>query len=163
MKLIFPALCWAVLLGGFACAKKPKPVPTTPPAPAGVPFEEDLPMTDPDEVVLDLDPIQFGPVYFDFNSSTLKDAWKVQALAKYLTMTSRPVHLAGHASEEGTDDYNLHLGARRAQAVRDYLQALGVEPGRITWKSYGEEKPLAHDRVQFALNRRVEITLEDPK
>ena len=65
--------------------------------------------------------------------------------------------LEGHADERGTAEYNLALGERRAQAVRDFLVAAGVEARRITTVSYGEERPLdpGHDEVAWALNRRV--------
>lgn len=166
MKFLFPALCWAVLLGGFACAKKPKPVPATPPAPQGVPFEEDTPMPDPDETVLRFgDPkAPTSPIFFDFDSFSLKEAYKVAALAEYLkVMPGWTVDLRGHASQEGTEDYNLALGAKRAQAVRGYLEACGISENRITWTSMGEEMPVSHDPVSFSLNRRVNVFLEEPK
>ncbi|MTW08735.1 OmpA family protein, partial [Streptococcus pneumoniae] len=70
----------------------------------------------------------------------------------------------GYASEEGTDEYNLALGARRAQAVRDYLEAYGVPVDRISWRSFGEENPVTTDPDKIKLHRRVEIKIEgDPR
>ena len=67
--------------------------------------------------------------------------------------------LAGHADERGTREYNLALGQRRAESVRNYFLLNGITPSRISVKSYGEERPLAsgNDEVSYAKNRRVEI------
>lgn len=163
MKHLFPALCWAVPVGGLllACSRHPKPV-TAPPAPKGEIYQEEPPRYDSDEKAL-----VFGgarppasPIYFDFDSYALKEADKAAALAYFLSV--RPgmvVDLRGHASAEGTDDYNLHLGARRASAVRAYLEAAGISEHRITWTSYGEEQ-LAETPEK---SRRVEFHLEDSK
>lgn len=167
MKFLLPALCWAVLLGGFACAKRPAIHPVQPPAaPRGEPFQEDKPMLDPNEVVLKFDEEQEpkGPIHFDFNAFALKELDKVAALAQYLRAhPGKSVDLAGHCSQEGTEEYNLALGARRAQAVRAYLEAAGVPESRITWKSFGEEIPISEDPAEYWKNRRVEFFLEDPK
>lgn len=165
MKFLFPGLCWAVLLGGFACAKRPAIQPVQPPAVTrGGPIQEAITMPDPNETVLDLEPTSFSPIYFGFDSYGLGEAWKAAALAEYLKKTGKMVLLSGHASEEGASEYNLALGARRAQAVRDYLEAAGVPVQRIGWVSYGEEAPITHDPDQKSKNRRVEIAiLEDAK
>jgi peptidoglycan-associated lipoprotein len=64
--------------------------------------------------------------------------------------------IEGHADERGTVEYNLALGERRAQAARDYLATLGVDPSRLETISYGEERPVDPDRneLAWALNRR---------
>ena len=69
----------------------------------------------------------------------------------------------GHADEEGTADYNLALGARRAAAVQEYLIARGVAAGRITTVSYGRERPLeaCDSEACFARNRRA-VTVVAP-
>jgi peptidoglycan-associated lipoprotein len=169
MKFLFPALCWAVLLGGFACAKRPAIHPVQPPAaPRGEPFQEDAPQ--PDEIArpihndkaLDMQPK--GPIYFAFDSFSLKELDKAHALADYMRAhPAKSVDLAGHCSQEGANDYNLALGARRAQTVRDYLAAAGIAEHRISWKSFGEESPVTEDPAQYHLNRRVEFLLEDPQ
>ena len=53
------------------------------------------------------------------------------------------VTIEGHADERGTREYNLALGERRASAARDYLVSLGINAGRISTISYGEERPIA--------------------
>lgn len=64
--------------------------------------------------------------------------------------------IEGHADERGTREYNLALGERRANAVKDYLIALGVQQGRLTTVSYGKERPavLGSNEAAWAQNRR---------
>lgn len=66
------------------------------------------------------------------------------------------VAIEGHADERGTREYNLALGARRANAVRDYLSALGVAPNRLDTVSYGKERPavLGSNPQAWSQNRR---------
>ncbi|HEV8309334.1 MAG TPA: OmpA family protein [Methylomirabilota bacterium] len=70
--------------------------------------------------------------------------------------------IEGHADERGTAEYNLALGARRAQTARDYLVTLGIEPGRLDMISYGEEKPLdpGHNELAWSLNRRAHFVVK---
>ncbi|HUF55953.1 MAG TPA: peptidoglycan-associated lipoprotein Pal [Thermohalobaculum sp.] len=73
--------------------------------------------------------------------------------------------IEGHADERGTREYNLALGARRANSVRDYLVAQGVPPGRLDTVSYGKERPVAlgSDPQSWAQNRRaVTVVLSTP-
>jgi peptidoglycan-associated lipoprotein len=122
-------------------------------------------MPDPNETVLEFDgPADFSPIYFELNSSALREAWKVAALAEYLKTSGKAALLSGFTSDEGTNEYNMALGARRAQAVRDYLEQAGVQAQRIGWVSYGEESLMTLDPNEKAKNRRVEIALmEDLK
>jgi peptidoglycan-associated lipoprotein len=71
------------------------------------------------------------------------------------------VLIEGHADERGTPEYNLALGERRAQAAKDYLVSLGVDPNRIDTISYGEERPLdsGHNELAWALNRRAHFVV----
>lgn len=66
------------------------------------------------------------------------------------------VTIEGHADERGTREYNLALGERRADAIRNYLIALGVDPNRIRTISYGKERPavLGSNEAAWAQNRR---------
>ena len=101
-------------------------------------------------------------VYFDFDSSTVKeDALPIiRAHADYLAANSQ-VHftLEGHTDERGTREYNLALGERRADAVRRLLIANGVSPSQVKVVSYGEERPavLGHDESAWRMNRRAEF------
>jgi peptidoglycan-associated lipoprotein len=99
-------------------------------------------------------------VFFDTDSSTL-DPIAVDTLtrqAQWLTQNpGTTVTIEGHADERGTREYNLALGARRAQAARDFLAAQGVAPNRMTTVSYGKERPVApgSDPASWAQNRRA--------
>jgi peptidoglycan-associated lipoprotein len=70
----------------------------------------------------------------------------------------------GHADERGTREYNIALGARRAQNVKDYLVAKGINPNRIQTISYGKEKPVAvcNDLACWTQNRRAVTVLNGP-
>lgn len=69
--------------------------------------------------------------------------------------------IEGHADERGTREYNIALGARRAQAVRDYLASRGIEPNRMRTISYGKERPVAvcNDISCWSQNRRAVTVL----
>ncbi|HHF2883943.1 peptidoglycan-associated lipoprotein Pal [Vibrio diabolicus] len=99
-------------------------------------------------------------IYFAFDNSTIAADYEemLAAHASYLSKNSAlNVTIEGHADERGTPEYNIALGERRAQAVANYLQALGVQADQISIVSYGEEKPLLlgqSDEV-YAKNRRA--------
>ena len=69
--------------------------------------------------------------------------------------------IEGHADERGTREYNIALGARRAQSVRDYLASRGIQPGRMRTVSYGKERPVAvcNDISCWSQNRRAVTVL----
>jgi len=69
--------------------------------------------------------------------------------------------IEGHADEQGTREYNLALGARRANAVQEYLVARGIDPNRLRVVSYGKERPLelCSDEACYAKNRRAVTVL----
>lgn len=69
--------------------------------------------------------------------------------------------IEGHADERGTREYNIALGDRRANAVRDYLVSRGVAPNRLTTLSYGKERPVAlcSDESCYSQNRRAVTVL----
>ncbi len=69
------------------------------------------------------------------------------------------VTIEGYCDEPGTEEYNLALGQRRAQAVRDYLVAAGSSADRIATISYGKERPFAlgHDENAWRMNRRGHV------
>jgi peptidoglycan-associated lipoprotein len=101
-------------------------------------------------------------VYFDFDSSTIREDSRaiIEAHARYLA--SKPgmsVVLEGHADERGTREYNVALGERRANSVRQLMVLNGVASGQTQTVSYGEERPVAtgHNESAWNLNRRVEI------
>ncbi len=84
---------------------------------------------------------------------------QAQWLMRY---SGKSVTIEGHCDERGTREYNLALGERRANSAKNYLTALGVDPGRINVISYGKERPVAlgSDEAAWAKNRRaVTITV----
>ena len=99
--------------------------------------------------------------YFDFDSSTLRaDAQAaLDAHIALLKTNSRNVRLEGHTDERGTRDYNLALGERRANSVRDYMVVNGIASYRIETVSFGEEQPEAYGSSEsnWSQNRRVEL------
>ncbi len=103
-------------------------------------------------------------VYFAFDDASLgPDALEVMA-EKAKWMRANPdadILIAGNCDERGTEEYNLALGARRADAARDYLVNAGIDPSRIKTISYGEERPLdpAHNEKAWAKNRRDDFTI----
>ena len=112
---------------------------------------------------LDLDdPLGTRVIYFEFDSNALTPEAQriVEAHAEYLAGNpGMAVVLEGHADERGTREYNLALGERRANAVANLFQAMGVMADAVRSISYGEERPVAmeHDESAWSLNRRVEI------
>jgi peptidoglycan-associated lipoprotein len=101
-------------------------------------------------------------VYFEFdkfnlNSKSLQTL--KSAVAAMKDNSSIKIIISGHADERGTREYNLALGQRRAESVRDYFAVNGINANRVTVKSYGEERPLSDgsDETSYAKNRRAEI------
>ena len=99
-------------------------------------------------------------VFFDLNGSDLSQEAR-QTLDKQAAWLKRypavRVTLEGHCDERGTREYNMALGARRANAARAYLVALGVETARIETVSYGAERPavLGTGEAVWQQNRRA--------
>lgn len=101
-------------------------------------------------------------LYFEYDKSAVgADALPIiEAHSDYLNRNpSRRVILEGHADERGSNEYNLALGQRRADAVRDIMLANGVGAGQIETLSFGEESPIAfgQNEAAWAQNRRVQI------
>jgi peptidoglycan-associated lipoprotein len=101
-------------------------------------------------------------IYFDFDSTRIRPEFSevLAAHARYVSaLPSRVVRLEGHTDERGSREYNIGLGERRAQAVRQVLMLQGVPATQITTVSYGEERPAVSgsDEEAWSLNRRVVI------
>ena len=98
-------------------------------------------------------------VFFDYDSNSLTDEGRdiVERLAAWLdSYGGVTITVAGHADERGTTEYNIALGDRRSNAVRDYLLALGISANRVDTISYGEERPAVSGDGEYAWsqNRR---------
>ena len=100
-----------------------------------------------DRVFFDYDSYEIRP---DAQETLKKQAAWLQQYAQYR------VTIEGHCDERGTREYNLALGERRANSVKNYLVALGVDANRLQTISYGKERPAVegHDDASFAQNRR---------
>jgi len=103
-------------------------------------------------------------VFFETDSSELTPNARatLDKQASWLTQYSHyNFTIEGHADERGTREYNIALGARRAQAVREYLTARGVNASRMKTISYGKERPVAicNDISCWSQNRRAVTVL----
>ena len=106
-------------------------------------------------------------ILFDFDSAVIKgDGTEIVAAhAKYLSdHADARVRLEGNTDERGSPEYNIGLGMRRAQAVRQALLLQGASASQITVVSYGAEHPVdpAHDESAWSKNRRVDIVYLTP-
>ena len=88
-------------------------------------------------------------LYFEAQANWLKSSPGFQLLVE------------GHCDERGTREYNLALGERRANSVKEFLSSLGVDPGRLTIISYGKERPAAEGSTSeaWAENRRAVLVV----
>ena len=104
------------------------------------------------------------PIYFGFDDYTLTSEAQstLTAMAEGMKANkSAVIQIEGHCDERGTVEYNLALGERRAQSVKNFLSQLGVEAARLSTISYGEEKPVVqgHAEEAWAKNRRAEFVV----
>jgi peptidoglycan-associated lipoprotein len=135
-----------------APAPPPPPPPPPPPAPAPAP-QTQKPLTE-DEIFAKKTVDQLNAerplanVLFDYDAFTIRDDQRgvLQKNADYLRRwTSVRATIEGHADARGTNEYNLALGERRANAVREYLVGLGLAADRFVVVSKGEEEPLCQE------------------
>ncbi|HEX8960057.1 MAG TPA: peptidoglycan-associated lipoprotein Pal [Geobacteraceae bacterium] len=182
----FMVLCCGALLSA-GCAKKEMVKGEEPIAPLTKPAEKATPARPAaKEETVKAEPVKETPVVreetpqeqgqamaeatlkrilFDFDSYILSGAAR-DILAKnadYLlkkNLTGK-VQIEGHCDERGSDEYNLALGEKRAKAALNYLVSLGVPADRLSFISYGKEKPLdpGHDEAAWAKNRRDEFVV----
>jgi peptidoglycan-associated lipoprotein len=104
-------------------------------------------------------PLYNKTIYFDYDQSTIRSDYieTLSAHAAYLIGSpSTVVLIEGHGDERGSREYNIALGERRANAIRNFLEAEGVSPSQINTISYGEERPAVYgnDEASWAENRR---------
>ncbi len=103
--------------------------------------------------------IALRDIHFAYDSSTIlpNDGGVLQQIAAFLNKYPQVViQVEGHCDERGTEEYNMALGSRRANAAREFVSKLGVDANRIHTISYGEMRPIApgHDEGAWAQNRR---------
>jgi peptidoglycan-associated lipoprotein len=153
------AVAAALLLAG-GCASKKAEVASGPPGPStSGPSSSIIPGSAEDFRVNVGD-----TVHFDFDKYDILDNDKgtLQRQATWLARyPSVRVTIEGHCDERGTREYNLALGARRANAVKEYLVSLGVSSARVDTISYGKEHPICSESSEdcWAQNRRGVTTI----
>lgn len=133
----------------------PDPEPKTIEAPAERPKQEEF------QAVQDL-----AAIHFDFDKSELRPDARdtLTTTATWLKdHADAAVLIEGHCDERGTSEYNVALGERRANAVRDYLSQNGVSPDRLSTVSYGKERPAcsADTGDCHEMNRRAEFRVKE--
>jgi peptidoglycan-associated lipoprotein len=103
-------------------------------------------------------------VHFDYDEATIRADAQERLAAKVPLLRSNPgirIRLEGHADERGSVEYNLALGMRRANAVRQYLMEFGIDGSRFETFSYGEDRPSVQGATESAWsqNRRAEFRI----
>jgi peptidoglycan-associated lipoprotein len=172
-KLALIAVATATLA---ACAsKKPAPLPAPPPPPPATPAPPPPPPPPPPApVTTGVLPgseqdfvVNVGDrVYFDLDSIDVRaDAQPVltNQAAWLVRYPNVKIRIEGNADERGTREYNLALGARRANSIRDFLVGKGVAASRIETISFGKERPIAEgsDEASWAKNRNGHTAITD--
>ena len=104
-------------------------------------------------------------IFFDYDSNLVKDEYKpiVAAHARYLQQNGgMKMRVEGNADERGSREYNLALGQRRADAVKQMMQILGARPDQVETVSFGEEKPRCNEAAEscWSQNRRGDIVYQ---
>jgi len=139
---------------------EPKPEPVTPPAPKPEPTPPPPPpVAEPVKIILE-------DIHFDFDKATLTNAAREILARDIATLKENPgvnVQIEGHTCAHGAEDYNMALGERRANAVKEYLVNQGIAADRMTTISYGETRlampeiptPKNKESKEAKANRRV--------
>jgi len=162
--LKFACLSAALVLG--ACTHKEQAVNTAPPpapppaASAPAPVTSSIIPGSAEDLRVNVG----DTVHFGYNEYNVEDADK-QVLSRQAAWLQKypsvRVTVEGHADERGTREYNLALGARRANAVKEILVSQGVSAGRVETVSYGKERPICTESSEscWAQNRRGVTTV----
>lgn len=171
---VFLSVLVMLIFAGMGCSKKATKV-TVPVAEAPVPetkapkVEEkakaDESLLQPEEKAAALPTLDLRDVNFDYDRSNLRaDAIAILAVNARL-LKENPnarVLIEGHCDERGTIEYNLALGERRANAVKNYLKDYGITADRLSTISYGKERPLDSraNEESWAKNRRAAFVIQ---
>ncbi len=101
-------------------------------------------------------------IHFDFDRYNIRPDAKTTLEQDSKVLSDNPnvkVQIAGYCDERGSVEYNLALGEKRAKSAADYLETLGIAPGRLSTISYGKSDPIdpGHNEKAWAMNRRDEF------
>lgn len=160
-----------VVMGVAACGRKQAPVQPAPEPPAPVPQQQQPPPSTPPATddsaeraaeARRLAAILEQVVHFDYDAASIRADAQEHLAAKVPVLRSNQairIRVEGHADERGSVEYNLALGMRRANAVRDYLTGFGIDAARIAVSSMGEDMPMmqGNNESAWAMNRRAEF------
>lgn len=149
------------------CSKKTTKVPETPPVEVEEPEEPAPPIKEPEPEVEKPEPkidLSFQTVHFDFDKYNIRSdqrdvlAHNAEVLEAYPNVK---VLISGHCDERGTIEYNLALGEKRANTVKEYLANYGINESRLSTISYGEQQPIdtRSNEEAWAKNRRAEFKI----
>ena len=147
-------VAFAIFVAG--CATKPPPVQPAPaPAPVAAPVASSIIPGSAEDLRVNVG----DTVHFDYDKYAVLDADKATLQRQAAWLAKFPnikVTVEGYADERGTREYNIALGARRANAVKEYLVSLGVSAARVDTVSYGKERPInaESNEAAWAQNRR---------
>lgn len=140
---------------------KPQPQPSREPSATPVPSQRVSadPLKDPGNI------LSRRTVFFDYDSNVVKEEFRplVAAHAKYVSSNRQQrMTIQGNTDERGSREYNLALGQRRAEAVKQMMTLLGAPSAQIETVSFGEEKPRAQGNTEqtYAENRRADIVYQ---
>jgi len=146
----------------------PPPPPPPPPPPAMCQYNPNITAADPACVppppsLVDTAAIT-GPIYFDFDKSTIRPDAAATLDKKLPWLQANPgmrIRIEGNADERGSDEYNLALGQRRAASAKRYLVDHGIAADRFDLVSYGEERPVCteHNEACWQQNRRDDFRI----
>lgn len=148
-----------IAMTAAAGCKKQQPPPTPAPAPAVI-VEPPPPAPEPPKV--ETQPRSLERVHFQYDSTSVTSATTASISHNTEILQDFPntrVEIQGHADERGTTEYNLALGQRRAEAVKERMSRMGVSTTRMSTISYGEERPASRgsNETAWAENRRAEF------
>jgi peptidoglycan-associated lipoprotein len=125
----------------------------------------ELPLDDRDDAeYIDLVGKQFQDIRFEYDQYRVldRDRATLEGIAAWMTENPEArVLIEGHCDERGTNEYNMALGEQRALAARRYIVGLGIDSGRLTTISYGEERPAAFGSSEdaWSQNRRAHFSV----
>ncbi|WP_440958892.1 peptidoglycan-associated lipoprotein Pal [Oceanicaulis sp. LC35] len=149
-----------------ACASQPEPyTPEPQPDPGPVVEQNPEPQGPIPGSVEDFEVNAGDRVFFALDQHTLSNEARTTLRRQAAWLASYPgarILIAGNCDERGTREYNLALGARRANAARDFLVSQGVDPSRISTVSYGKERPVCNQSSEqcWATNRNAMTVIQ---
>ncbi|MCL4558435.1 MAG: peptidoglycan-associated lipoprotein Pal [Deltaproteobacteria bacterium] len=167
MRKITLIIASLAILGfiGEGCAKKgvvkPAEQPQTPQVQQQQPAPEAVQQQTAEKSIEEIQK-ELEMIHFDFDKYNVRPDAKTTLEQDSKVLSDNPnikVQIAGYCDERGSVEYNLALGEKRAKSAQDYLETLGIAPGRLSTISYGKSDPIdpGHNEKAWAMNRRDEF------